>query len=253
MDHQDELLEMFFDEEFVPHAYLDILLSSKDLSIKDIQLLSNSLLSRLDYYTGRLTKQLEITIQKLQKPAEILIYSKLRDEHNIGTTKLEYYLDTLGNSMKLLESDIDKINTDLSELNKKYDDSEELAVKLNKLDLIKSRLTAILSTFDQLKMIMTISTGEDDTALRKVNSKDFKIALDTLKDTISTKLDENSAYESSNETNYDLIKKIDTFISLKPVLRGFSTFYPPYLEFANQIQAVKEKYLDQKPGRNNFS
>ena len=55
----DDILSMFFDEEFVPHAFVDILLSNA-LNEDQIQTqsVSSLLLTRLDFYTKNLTKEL---------------------------------------------------------------------------------------------------------------------------------------------------------------------------------------------------
>lgn len=54
----DDILSMFFDEEFVPHAFVDILLSNA-LNEDQIQTqsVSSLLLTRLDFYTKNLTKR----------------------------------------------------------------------------------------------------------------------------------------------------------------------------------------------------
>ncbi|AET40551.1 Golgi transport complex subunit COG7 Ecym_6166 [Eremothecium cymbalariae DBVPG len=247
MNQEDEILEMFFDEQFVPQAYLDILLSSTEIPLNDMQSISWSLLSRLEYYTRYLTKELENTIKVLKKPAEILSYSKFQSEGNLGTTKLEYYLDTLANSVKSLESDIVKINSQLVELDTSYEHSAGIVDKLNKLKLTKSRLLTVQDVFQQLRTIMTISVEDKDIKLQKVTAEDFKVALDTLKETILVKLTEDSGSDQKSvSNNSELMAKIDSFISLKPLLKGFTNFYPVYLEFAKAVQSQKDQYLSQR-------
>nr|4U6U_A Chain A, Cog7 [Kluyveromyces lactis]4U6U_C Chain C, Cog7 [Kluyveromyces lactis] len=71
----DPLLDMFFDDDFVPQAFVDILLSSFQTSqLEELKTNCSSLLSKMDYYSGHITKELESTIQVLQKPAELIIY-----------------------------------------------------------------------------------------------------------------------------------------------------------------------------------
>lgn len=128
----DPLLDMFFDDDFVPQAFVDILLSSFQTSqLEELKTNCSSLLSKMDYYSGHITKELESTIQVLQKPAELIIYAA--NEEQQGTTKLEYYLDTLANSVNLLETDVKAIDKQLEELNSKYEDSNEVTETLSKL------------------------------------------------------------------------------------------------------------------------
>ncbi|AGO13146.1 AaceriAFL010Cp [[Ashbya] aceris (nom. inval.)] len=247
MDRHDEILQMFFDEEFVPQAYLDILLSSVDRPLNELQQISASLLNRLEYYTGVLTKDLEDTIKRLQKPAELLNYSVSNDNSgNMKTTRLEYYMDTLANSVQSLELDVGKINAELAQLDASYETSTQIVVKITQLELVKSRLQQVLNVFQQLQTILRISVGEEDKALQNVDVNDFTVALETLRDTINKKLEECLESETATEKNNELLSKIDSFIVLKALLKGFNRFYPVYLQFANEIQKAKENYLAQK-------
>ena len=142
MTGSEELLKMFFDEDFLPHAYLDILLDPQELPISDLQSVSSSLLSKLDLYTDRLTRELEMTIQKLRKPTELLSYSSTYSPME-RTTKLEYYLDTLGNSVKNLKDDIITVNKQLDELNSSSQESVKTAEAMRNLNTVKARLTQV--------------------------------------------------------------------------------------------------------------
>lgn len=242
---------MFFDEEFVPQAYLDILLSSVDRPLNELQQISASLLYRLEYYTGVLTKDLEDTIRRLQKPAELLNYSVTSDDiGNMKTTRLEYYMDTLANSVQSLEVDVGKINTELAQLDASYETSTQSVAKITQLELVKSRLQDVLSVFQQLQIILRISVGEKEGALQNVDVNEFTVALDTLRDTIIKKLEECLESETATEKNDELLSRIDSFTALKVVFKGFNKFYPVYLQFANKIQKAKEHYLSQKVDEN---
>lgn len=251
MASNDEILEMFFDEEFVPQAYLDILLSSKEFRLKELQSVSSSLLSRLDYYTTHLTKELEFTIQKLQKPAEILTYTNRSSDSTIsGTTKLEYYLETLGCSVKALEKDVDKITQQLDQLNVKYKDSNDTVQKIRGLETVKDRLLKVLHYFENLKRIIDISIESKGKAtqdnLQNISLSDFSLSLRTLQDTIVSSLKSSSETEKPDERNSELLKKIDLFSKLKPVFKGLTKFYPVYSEFVHEIKKETESYLEKK-------
>lgn len=235
----DPLLDMFFDDDFVPQAYVDILLSSFQTSqLEELKTNCSSLLSKMDYYSGHITKELESTIQVLQKPAELIIYAA--NEEQQGTTKLEYYLDTLANSVNLLETDVKAIDKQLEELNSKYEDSNEVTETLSKLTAAKEHLVTVKRSFDLLKTIMDISIQDDQEKLQHISLDDFKLALLTLQETIIITLK-----KPQNDAT-DLLKKIDAFIELKTVLKGLQKFYIPYTEFAQAIQKEKDNYLNSK-------
>lgn len=167
----DDLLKMFFDEDFVPQAYVDILLSSFQTSQLDtLKSSCSTLLSRMDYYTGNLTRELETTIQKLQKPAELILYSS--NEGQQGTTKLEYYLDTLSNSVSSLELDVHRIKTELEEMNKQYESSNAITNTLAKLTVAKTHLLSVKKYFDSLKSIAVISIQDDVEKLASAHISD---------------------------------------------------------------------------------
>lgn len=80
---KDEILEMFFDEEFVPQAFVDILLTNKATEdLQSLQTISTNFLTKLDFYTRNLTIELENTIFNLEKLSETLpgTYSKYNND-----------------------------------------------------------------------------------------------------------------------------------------------------------------------------
>ncbi|CDO91917.1 unnamed protein product [Kluyveromyces dobzhanskii CBS 2104] len=237
--NSEPLLNMFFDEDFVPQAYVDILLSSFQTDqLDELKTNCSGLLSKLDYYNGNISKELESTIQRLQKPAELIVYSASEEQQ--GTTKLEYYLDTLANSVNLLEIDVKDIDKQLLELNSRYDDSSGITETLSKLTAAKKHLETVKRSFDLLKTIMEISIQEDQDKLQNISTEDFKLALATLQETVFVTLNQPLSDSS------DLLKKIDAFIELKHILKGLKKFYGPYTEFSQAIQKEKDRYLNSK-------
>ncbi|VEU23155.1 DEKNAAC104142 [Brettanomyces naardenensis] len=86
---ENDVLSMFFDEDFVPHDFLDALFSSslnrsnqKSLefanarSLQTLQGRCSSLLTHLDYYTNELTRQFEGKMQDLENSSSIISYKK---------------------------------------------------------------------------------------------------------------------------------------------------------------------------------
>ncbi|GAV55804.1 hypothetical protein ZYGR_0AY01970 [Zygosaccharomyces rouxii] len=262
---ENGILEMFFDEGFVPHAFVDILLSNaanKDIS--QVQATSSSLLSRFDFYTRTLTKELEMTIQKLEKLSETLpgtwtVKMDAADNDStsvsaMGSSKLEYYLDTLSSAVRVLEGDMAKINSQLDELDGKYESSSDILDQLKNLEKIKTRLNKVLDLFNQMKAILTISTADNDKS--KANAKnengssitveEFKNSLEVLEETISQSLTETTSRETVMEKDEGLLKRIHLFTELKPLFQGLHKFYPVYSQFVDGIRKRTNEYLSAK-------
>lgn len=100
----DDILSMFFDEEFVPHAFVDILLSNA-LNEDQIQTqsVSSLLLTRLDFYTKNLTKELENTIWNLNKLSQTLPRTWVSTKYHEESVKDDFplYSNELLRSSKL--------------------------------------------------------------------------------------------------------------------------------------------------------
>lgn len=260
----DDILEIFFDQSFVPQAFVDILLSNAaDHGLSQAQTVSSSLLSRLDYYTKNLTRELESTVRKLENLSEALPAAWAADvdaasegsgmlsRSNLGRpSKLEYYLDTLASAVRTIDSDMAKVGDQLDELNHRYESSEKTAEKLRKLELIKERLQKASQNFTTIKNILDIANVSNDRNLSDssltISVSDFKSSLKTLQDTISQSLVESSNNESALEKNQELLDKIDLFIDLRPLFKDLSHFYTPFSEFAEVIKGKARDYLSSK-------
>lgn len=260
----DEILKMFFDESYVPQAFVDILLTNATAKgINQVQTVSSSLLSRLDYYTKHLTKELETTIRNLENLSETLpgtwtVNASVEGEDEgpltltglQGSSKLEYYLDTLASAVRALETDMEKIDGQMSELNLKYESSTDVVEKLFKLETVKERLHKVLKHFKNMKTILAISAGStakqsSEDALN-ISITEFKVSLKILEETINHSLVESSSKEVSSEINEELLNKIDLFTELRPLFKGLDKFYPPYSDFVEKIKREAQYYLSTK-------
>ncbi|SMN22527.1 similar to Saccharomyces cerevisiae YGL005C COG7 Component of the conserved oligomeric Golgi complex (Cog1p through Cog8p) [Maudiozyma saulgeensis] len=263
---KDEILEIFFDENFVPQAYVDILLSTTRAQNKhQLQHTSSSLLARLDFYTKHLTSELEKTIWNLEKLSERLPGTwdskSSRDQQPNsnedqymnsqipGASKLEYYLDTLGGAVRSVENDVEKINKELETLDGKFNDDTDVIEKSKKLELVRSRLNNVLNIFLQLQSILGISQSTDSDSkqtIKNVSLENFTLALNTLEETITESLTESLKKESSKERNADLIAKVDQFIRLTQLFQGLTHFHDIYAKFSDNISRASQSYLATK-------
>ncbi|SCW01003.1 LAFE_0D02938g1_1 [Lachancea fermentati] len=247
MASNDDMLKMFFDEDFIPQAFVDVLLSSQNTQLNELRVVSSSLLSKLDYYTGRLTQELEVSIENLQKPAEPLAYLSTASESG-KTTKLEYYLDTLANSVKTLEGDISKVTKQLNDMKVINEESQRTVKKIKDLENVKLKLSKVLDVFEKVKSLVVISMGSDkqNENIPSIPITDFKLSLKTMQDAINSSLKSASTNESSDERNEELLQKINFFVEMKPIFKGLTKFYPAYSEFVEQIKAGMQVYLQGK-------
>ncbi|SCU82416.1 LADA_0C05116g1_1 [Lachancea dasiensis] len=219
MSTDDEILEMFFDEQFMPLAYLDLLLSP-DGPLGETHSMSSSLLSRLDLYTDRLTSQLESTVHNLRKPTELLSYTGVHTDLG-DTTKLQYYLDTLSNSVKDLKGDIETVNVQLSNLKVENAESIRTTEALHDLNLVKSRLLQVSKCFEDLRAIAIASfegVGKDEIP-QIISSNEFKRSLKQLQDLLCTEFEESLSRESSQSRNEDLLRKLKNYEDLRPTFK----------------------------------
>ena len=270
----DKLLEMFFDESFVPQAFVDILLlntASKDN--KQLRQTAPALLSRLDFYTRHLTSELENTIWNLERLSDVLVGtwnmpssseedskvantgSSTEPEALLGASKLEYYLDTLSNAVRTLKNDTSKVDERLHGLDEEFKDGMDVIEELRNLQTVKERLNDVMQYFTQVKTISEISRSNADGSPRgnqkgteghSISLKDLEVSLRTLSETIGEALLESSKQESSMEKNTGLLHKIDQLVKLAPLFKGFDPFYKVFIDFSNNILKKREEYLEGK-------
>ncbi|SCU87618.1 LAFA_0E07822g1_1 [Lachancea sp. 'fantastica'] len=243
----DEILRMFFDEQFVSFGYIDLLLSP-DEQIGGLQSISSTLLSRLDLYTDRLTTQLESKIRKLRKPTELLTYTNANTEVE-RTTKLQYYLDTLSNSVKDLKDGIAKVETELEDQNPKGSTDNAKSVQaLQDLNLVKNRLIKVSVCLADLRAIVIASfegIGEDEIP-QTVTLADFEDSLNVLGDILCADFKRCLTEETPASRNVALLDKVLKYEELRNAFKCLAKFGSAYDVFVDRIRAEAEQYLQKK-------
>lgn len=254
LEQEDDILNMFFDEQFIPQAFVDILLSKTNGSgLDEVRTVTTGLQGRLDYYTEHLTKELEGTIYSLEKISDTLPGTWNTTESNSSTTfgasKLEYYLDTLANAVRGLESDVKKLDNQIDYIQKENMTTNEehklMVTRLQELIIARNRLDSVLKLLEHLENIVAIGkeNGADST---NVSLSDFKLALRTLEETIVTTLEELMKTESSNEQNREILERIDMLVELEQVVKDISPFCDEYSQFVQGIVKSANEYLNTK-------
>ncbi|KAL3229996.1 Conserved oligomeric Golgi complex subunit 7 [Nakaseomyces bracarensis] len=254
MREEDDILNMFFDEQFIPQAFVDILLSKTNGGgLDEVRTVTTGLQGRLDYYTEHLTKELENTIYSLEKISDTLPGTWNSTEVNtsgtIGASKLEYYLDTLANAVRGLEADVKKLDHQVNHLQEENLTSNEehklMVTRLQELNIARNRMSSVLKLIEQLESIVAIGKG-DNSEPSSVAFKDFKLALTTLEETIVGTLEEAIEKESSNEQNREILERIDMLVELEQVLKDINPFYDEYCKFVQVIVKSANEYINTK-------
>ncbi|OUM51784.1 hypothetical protein BVG19_g910 [[Candida] boidinii] len=152
--HENDALSMFFDNNFVPHAFLDALFSSSlpttantrnrtslyqgaamgatskefasSRALKNMQSKCSALLTHLDYYTNELTKNFESKIEALDESSSVISYSvnnstlsSTAKDGMVGITRLEYNIESLSSSVNSLLRDLEEVDSKIKEINRK--------------------------------------------------------------------------------------------------------------------------------------
>lgn len=281
----DELLSMFFDDEFVPHAYLDAFFSNdlnstnlKNFSnIQSLQHRSSLLLSNLDFLTNELTNDLESKIDKLYNSNSIISYSYNNNNNETSTSKLkptsrlEYYIDSLLISIQSLNEIIESIQHKINTMKSNSTTTSETVQTLINLSISKTNLFKVLKFLELIKSIVDISHDDTTSSIPTTNKfapttsskttssntpeiiispTEFQNSLNILKDTIQEQFLLKTAKELENQIDLEFLSKVNNFINLLPIFKNLNTsgsgFFNIYNDFVKKISKSKQDYLNGK-------
>lgn len=269
----EELLNMFFDDEFVPHAYLDALFSaipgatsdgSQSLTNpKNIELMqqrSATLLSHLDFYTSELTNNLETQLTKLRASNSVVSYSyESSNEKKLKpTTRLEYYIDSLSISVQSLNDTVANVTSKVSSL----ETDSQTTQNLLELTKAKQNLIHVQQALETIKSIVEIvqdtpkttskssrtapTNAKNATSSLIIQPSQLSAALKVLQDTIKEQVSQRKRSENDTEVDQELMTKIDDLSALMPIFKNLGEFQNVYADFVKNIQGEKEGYLKIK-------
>lgn len=242
-DLNEKNLSMFFDPEFNVTSYVDALLNSlfgseqlldkvynKD-SLQRVSHSCNKLIAHLDYYAGELTSDLNTRIDQLQYNSTMIakanaLQADFDEDDSVflnTITRLQYLVDSFSNSITLLQNDF-KDAQDVLEANSAA--LMQSVQSLNDLKIIKRNLSIVISVFEKVN---ALSEKPD-----AITTEDFEKSLDTL-----YKLVKNEINAVQPESRSSIVDKIEDMISLLPVFRGYTNYYPTYKKFANDLKNLK--------------
>lgn len=265
---ESDALSMFFNDDFVPHAYLDALFDntlsgasrrqpgvrSRLDSIENLQVLQSQcsgLLAHLDYYSKELTNDLEDRILKLHASSTVISFDDGAQDDEGSTTRLDFYVENLINCINSLQDDIKLYNVQILRLESSEEDKQVLTT-LTSLKLAKSRILQVLKIFDTAKLVATTAELEDVEEVVKpgvaptsnkttqqvnIDSETFNKSLYLLEGAIDEEL---KLHDIDDKV---IVSKIDNLIRLLPLFKRLPNFYPNYASFVDRITLKKSNIL----------
>lgn len=236
-------MSMFFDDEFNPSAYIDKLVTSvthqnvttsttpSTYSKQSLTKLShsiNQLITHFDYYVNDIANNgLHEKLEMLDKSSALIHTSG--DEQG-GTSRLQYHLNILDNSIISLQSELTEINKTI-ESNESI--NNEAVQTLIQLKLVKNNL---------LKVIEVLETTNN--SLSKVNEnklaytvEEFQLILDELFTSIKQQLSSGTGDKSI------LLAHIEKLINFQNVFVSLNNFNPVYKRFTTKLITERDTYL----------
>lgn len=245
---EEEVLSMFFDEDFAPTDYVDAIFSSglrkEDTRMKDkslhfanvaslqsLQTKCSSLLTHFDYYTNELTRRFEDKIRELENTSSIISYRRNSNDEvenseestvggpEAGITRLEYYVDNLTSSLISAQMDLASATQKTTKFarDQSFLQTESSVEELKQMIEIKRRIHKVVEVFDTVRSL--ISSGEDGEETAEVanaeNNGVFEIAMTGSNTSGHQKEDELDL----NEKDPDLHFSADTFASALSLLK----------------------------------
>lgn len=228
---QDKALAMFFDEQFSPTDYVDALLES--LADPTDKYLPESLtrmagrvldlLSHLDYSTGEIAKELADNMARLEKLAQPIGAAD-------DTSRIDYYLSSLRNSVETLESEVQSVKQQLhSQKDKEALQAQDDAAKdpVQTLIALKEVRANILLVLQVLQGLRALFPGVD---AQSITVDEFLAALTNLLETLKAQARE-EALEELRQTISDL--KLWELL-----FQPFVQFGPVYAKFVSKLEEI---------------
>lgn len=228
---QDKALAMFFDEQFSPTDYVDALMENladpaekylpQSLARMATRVLD--LLSHLDYTTGEISKELADNMQRLEKLAQPIGAAD-------DTLRIDYYLDSLRNSVETLESEVQSVKQELrTQTAKDTLPAGEEAAKgpVQTLITLKEVRANILQVLQVLQGVRALFPDVDAQA---ITVESFLAALTALQETLKTQAREGVLDE--------LRKTVEELKTWSQLFVPFVQFGPVYAKFVGKLAEI---------------
>lgn len=238
------MIDIFFDSDFVPHAYVDILLNSQEpTNFKENEETLQQLLGTLDTYNKQLTRELNSNISQIE-----LLCSSINGNNNssdndynnkfeIKDTKVEYYMDTLSSAVRNIEQNLKNLNIEQQQDN----NNDKIIIKnvvedkiikdkikiegIEEYTLIKKGINDVI---DYLKDIENLFFNNNNIDNKIIDIELFQIKLNEIEININE-------YKDNNNNEKELHEKVLKFNRYRKIFQGLGEFEEIYNEFVERL------------------
>ncbi|CCG23561.1 hypothetical protein CORT_0D07280 [Candida orthopsilosis Co 90-125] len=240
----EESMSMFFDDEFNPSTYIDKLVTSvtqqnsttsttpstySKQSLTKLSHTINQLITHFDYYVSDIANNsLHEKLEMLDK-SSTLIHTSNASEEQGGTSRLQYHLNILDNSIISLQSELTEINNTI-ELNESI--NNEAVQTLIQLKLVKNNLITVIDVLETM-----------NNSLSKVNENKSTYTVDEFQSILDELLGSIKQQLSSTGDNSVLLAHIAKLINLQNVFLNLNNFNPVYKRFITKLITERDTYL----------
>ncbi|KAI3403942.1 COG7 [Candida oxycetoniae] len=237
-----ELISMFFDDEFNPSAFINMLIHKvtsgsqaySKTSLSKVSHTINQLTTHLDYtITDIATNELQNKLTILENSNSLINSSKLdEDEHeSLETTRLQYYINILNNSIFTLGAELAEINKQIDASNENL--NNESIQTLIQLKQVKTNLSQVIQVFEDIIQLLSKNNIEKTT----FSVEEFQQVLNDLLESIKLELNtQNSAPKNI------LLNHIDKLIQMQDLFTNMSHFNSPFKKFISRLIIEKEQF-----------
>ncbi|KAI5968446.1 COG7 [Candida theae] len=253
----EESMSMFFDDEFNPSTYIDKLVTSvtqqkstttpttttttthapSSYSKQSLTKLShtiNQLITHFDYYVNDIANNsLHEKLEKLHKSSALIHTGTEIDQKNGGgsggSSRLQYHLNILDNSILSLQSELEEINKSI-ESNESI--NNEAVQTLVQLKVVKQNLVTVIEV---LEMVIN-SLSKVNESKSNYTVEEFQSILDELLSSVKSQL--NTIGDKSI-----LLAHIDKLVSLQDVFSSLNNFSPVYKRFTTKLITERDEHL----------
>ncbi|KAG7661837.1 COG7 [[Candida] subhashii] len=250
----EESLTMFFDNNFNPSAYIDKLIqsiihqggstaSATPISTYSQSSLSNvsndisELITHLDYYTNELSNHnLKQKLDTLEKSNALIfphgINSGDQQEENGGSTRIQYHINILNNSIISLQSELSTINEQIDKSLEATTKNSQPINNLIELKRVKANLSKVVQIFELIKASISKKGGDSENIY---TAEEFQRLLDEMYESIKSQLE-------SNKNREKLLAHVDKLIELNSLFVNLSKFNPIFKKFVSKLVSLKDTY-----------
>ncbi|KAI5967282.1 COG7 [Candida margitis] len=248
-------MSMFFDDEFNPSTYIDKLVTSvtsqnpssssttatpsstySKQSLTKLSHTINQLITHFDYYINDIANNsLKEKLEMLDKSSSLIHTSSLTQdgsEEQDGTSRLQYHLNILDNSILSLQSELVDINKTI-ESNEGI--NNEAVQTLIQLKLVKDNLITVIDVLETINNSLS-KVNENKSAY---TVEEFQSILDELLSSIKQQL--GTSGRGGDQTV--LLTHVDKLIQLQNVFQNLNNFNPVYKRFISKLVTERDTYL----------